>query len=410
MMPERERNKMMSDALGLAVIPLVRTLRTALAASVAGFVLVGATVAVGQEGYTVATRDQGDYAPLGVRAGSFLIFPMMEIMETFDSNVYATEDNERADLITDFMPSLRINSDWNNHAVSIFGAADVGVYMDKGREDFEDYNFGADGQLDIRRNTNVSAAAEFKHQHDARGNPDDAGGSNPTLNDRYIAGIEGYHKINRVSLILSGDFERFDYHDSPIAAGGLSTGQVNNDDRDRNEWEGTLRTECEIVPEYGAFIQGAYNVRAYMDNVDDVGYNRDSDGFKIIGGTQLDFGGVTQGEVFVGYLQQNPTDAGLLTSSGFVFGTHLIWNVTRLTTVDLNIDRNIKETTTAGVSGINATAATIAVEHELRRNIILDMGAGLTNDDYNGGNPAREDNLYTAGAGAKYLVNRNFFL
>ena len=295
----------------MAGMSLFKALNWAVMALATGFVLIGAGPAGAQQGNTVETRQRGELEPLGVRAGSFLVFPLMEIMETFDSNVYATEDNERADLITDFMPSVAINSDWNNHAFSVFGGADVGVHMDEGREDFEDYNFGTNGRLDIQRATNVAADAEFRHQHDARGDPDDAGGNAPTLYDKYLAGIEGFHKINRVSFTLNGDFERFDYVDSPTAAGGVSTGQVNNDDRDRNEWEGTLRLGYEIVPEYGAFVQGSYNVRAYLSTRDDIGYDRDSTGFKITAGTQLDLTGVTQGDVFIGYLRQKPEETRL---------------------------------------------------------------------------------------------------
>ena len=356
------------------------------------------------------TRGRAEYEPLGVRAGSFLVFPALEILETFNTNVYSTEDNERADLITSFQPRIDVDSDWANHSLSFFGGADVGVYMDEGREDYEDYNFGSRGGIDIQRQTNVDANVEFKHTHGARSDSDDAGGINPTLNDQYIANLGGSHTINRVTITLDGDFNRYDYLDSPTAAGGVSTGQVNNDDRDRNEWKGTTRVSYEIQPEYAAFFQGSYNVRAYLSSRDDIGYDRDSTGYRVEAGTELNFTDVTTGDVFFGYLEQTPKETRLETTSGFVFGTHLTWNATRLTTVRLNIDRNVLETTTAGVSGIDSTTASATVDHELRRNILLDAGVSLTNDAYNGGNPRRNDNLIVLGAGARYLLNRNFFV
>lgn len=369
-------------------------------------------IAVAQEDDTVLTRDRGEYEPLGVRAGSFLVFPALEILETFNTNVYSTEDNERADLINSFQPSIDVNSDWSNHALSFFAGADVGVYMDEGREDYEDYNFGSTGRIDIQRQTNVGASIEYARGHGARSDSDDAGGINPTLNDQYSVNLNGSHTINRVSIDVDGDLRRYDYIDSPTAAGGVSTGQTNNDDRDRNEWKGTMRLGYEIVPEYGAFFEGSYNVRAYLSTRDDIGYDRDSSGYKITAGTQLDLTGVTQGEIFVGYLRQTPeeTRLGLQTTSGFVFGTHLTWNATRLTTVRLNIDRNVAETTTAGVSGIDTTTGSVTVDHELLRNVLLDAGASLTNESYNGGVPQRKDNLFEIGAGTRYLLNRNFFV
>ena len=143
-------------------------------------------------------------------------------------------------------------------------------------------------------------------------------------------------------------------------------------------------------------------MRAYLSTRDDIGYDRDSTGFKITAGTQLDLTGVTRGDVFIGYLRQKPeeTRLGLQTTSGFLIGTHLTWNATRLTTVNVNIDRNVKETTQAGVAGVDSYTGSVTVDHELLRNLLLDAGASLENDKYNGGVPRREDNYIKMGAGA----------
>ena len=76
------------------------------------------------------------------------------------------------------------------------------------------------------------------------------------------------------------------------------------------------------------------------------------------------------------------------------------------------MSRTINETTQAGVAGIFATAVGMTVEHELMRNVLLNVGGSYTNNIYKGyvfpQTTNRTDNLYGVTAGAKYMLNKNF--
>ena len=50
----------------------------------------------------------------------------------------------------------------------------------------------------------------------------------------------------------------------------------------------------------------------------------------------------------------------------------------------------------------------VDVTHELRRNVLLNANAGYIRDDFEG--VSRTDNIFNAGVGASYLINRNFSL
>jgi hypothetical protein len=79
--------------------------KTTLKSTAATFTLAGAVLtsvmaidgaalaqsAAPAQGETVLTQPRGEFEPLGVRAGSFLVFPVMQFTEQFDSNVYSTE-------------------------------------------------------------------------------------------------------------------------------------------------------------------------------------------------------------------------------------------------------------------------------------------------------------------------------
>jgi len=99
------------------------------------------------------------------------------------------------------------------------------------------------------------------------------------------------------------------------------------------------------------------------------------------------------------------------------FGGRLIWNVTPLTTLTLGGLRTYNTgNTSSGVNGVSGpngsgyltTTVAVNADHELRRDLLLNVNASLENDSFQG--ISRTDNLFTAGTGFRYLINRNLFL
>ncbi len=120
---------------------------------------------------------------------------------------------------------------------------------------------------------------------------------------------------------------------------------INHDDRDRTVYVASLRAGYDLAPEYEGFARMSYNLRDYDSAVDDSGLERDSSGWRVDVGATADFTGVTFGEVFAGYLQQDYDDANLATIEGAHFGAAVTWNPSRLTTVGLRAERLVRETT-----------------------------------------------------------------
>ena len=89
---------------------------------------------------------------------------------------------------------------------------------------------------------------------------------------------------------------------------------------------------------------------------------------------------------------------------GFSLGAGLTWNVTQLTTFELDARRDVEETTDFGASGRFTTVAELEVNHELFRNLLLNGLVGYRNDDYEGIDLTED--TFTAGVGATYLMNR----
>ena len=357
-----------------------------------------------QRGETVTERPRPDLDPLGVRAGSFLVLPKLSLSEAYDDNIFSTENNTESDFITVISPEVAVQSDWNNHFLGFGAAADIGRYASNGDEDYEDFVLRGSGRLDILRDRYVSGGVTFRKTHEDRGSPDDVNGEEPTEFTVLTPTLGAFNRWNRFSLRGDLSMQRHDFDDARS-----STGQIfNNDDRDRSRYVASVRGGYEIVPEYEAFVRVAWNTVKYSDDVDDNGIARDSDGYEAVVGTRIDLTGVTYGDIYAGWRSQSYEDDRLETSEGPSFGGALTWNVTGLTTVKGSLSRSVEETTLTGASSFFATDFKLSVDHEILRNLILGANAGYIFNDYEG--ITREDDIYRAGAYARYLMHRNLYL
>lgn len=351
---------------------------------------------------TVKGRARPELDALGVRQGGFLLFPAVVVGMDYNDNIFAVQDNANEDHIFGAEPELRVSSDWNRHALNFFGQGQVVRLVSNEQENFEEYNLSADGQVDIRRDTNVTFGAGYQLDSEERGSVDDANGTEPTevVVKTLDAGL--YNRWNRVAVNVDGSFAQRDFDDVPT-----STGSVNNDDRDRNEYLLELRAGYEIVPQYEAFIKLIGTSVDYDDATDDAGVNRDSDGYEIRLGARIDISGKLFGDVFISYIERD-FDADTLQDIEEVSGgVNLTWNATQLTTVVGSITRGIDETTLGSAGGNVQTAVNASVDHELLRNLILSGNLGVSRDEFDGTD--REDDYIRGGISAQYMLNRYLY-
>lgn len=357
-------------------------------------------------GETVTNRPRPELDPPGVRAGGFLIHPGFKLQEVYDTNIFASDSDEKGDFITLVRPLLDIVSDWNNHAFDVHANAAIGRHADQTQEDFEDFAVGANGRVDITQRANLRAGVSYNRLHEGRGSPDDVrreGGSppvEPTVFDVGSVFLTYQQWLGRFLLELDGAADQLDYDDVRTEDGGTR----NNDDRDRAIIAGGPKLGFEFLPGYTAFVRGAVHHRRYDNRPDFNALDRDSDGYLIEVGTDLDLTGILFGEVAIGYRSQDYADPRLDTVEGVVGEASLTWTPTGLTTLSASIAREVIETTRSGAAGIFETSGRLVLDHELLRNLLLQARVSVIEDDFQGID--RSDTYIAAGFGANYLMNR----
>lgn len=400
--------------VGVPVTSLPATCRLTVFAGLASALAATALVAHAQvprgdqpipesrQGETVASRPRPDFDPRGARTGSFLIFPKLTITAISDDNIFSESTNEVEDSLAVVSPGVEVRSVFSRHALNLNTRADIGRYADEDSEDYDDFTLGIDGRLDIRRTTNVFGGVDFRELHEDRGSPDDVNGISPTEFDVGSANVGYFQRFGRLSVQLQGIFDQYDFDDTPA-----TFGVINNDDRDRDESRALFRFGYEIVPNYEAVFSARYNRIDYDSPVGDDGFNRDSDGQEFAAGVAIEFTNVTSAELLVGNVTQDFDDVLLENINDSEFRLGVTWNVTRLTTIQAFAVRNLEQTTVVGASAILQSRTGISVDHELRRNLLINLGLTATEQDFVGID--RTDRLDDAIVGVKWLINPKFF-
>ena len=371
-----------------------------------------------ERGETVLQRRRPEVEQLGVRAGAFRILPRLEVGETYDTNVFLTENNTKTDWIFNARPSLDIRSDFSNHALNFSAQGDLGWYHSYDSENYKDYRLDLNGRYDIARETALSGDLFHRRLHEGRSDPDVVTAGQGTFGlgsyaepvTYYVTGGEAAltQSFNRIRARLSGTAAYYSYNDVET----IGLGEASLADRDRWEYGTSLRVGYDLGTGIQPFVQGTYTRTDYRLSTDFAGRDRDSNGWELVAGTTLDLTGLITGEIYAGYLSKSYTDPRLKDFSGLAFGGQLNWAVTQLTTITGRASRQVREAdlNTAGLvaTSYTRTIAALGVDHELLRTLLLNGRLQWRQDDFNG--ITRTDNVYTAGVGATYLINRNFYL
>ena len=254
----------------------------------------------------------------------------------------------------------------------------------------------------------MQVSGEFDRLHVDRGNIDTPFQTVHPIRYVYaLAHAELHHQLNRLSFRLSGQFTRFDYRDGVNVVGNV----IDQDFRDRDEFDVGLRIAYEISPGYSGFVQIDRNKRTYDLGPNSPQFNpatdldRSSKGLTAEAGIAFEISRLLYGNIRVGYLSQNYRSTSILDDKGLSFGAGLLWNVTTLTSVRINVDRRAEDTTSTISAGRLTTEISIGIDHELLRNLIITLEGGYANYNYQG--ISRSDDYVRGEGKIRYLLNRH---
>lgn len=347
----------------------------------------------------------GAYDPVGIRLGSFLLFPELTTETLYTDNVLITTTNPQSDHALVLTPRLKAQSNWSRHYLEGNFGAVQSYYSEFDIQNENAYDINLLGRLDVMRRTQIEATALHERtleDIDDVSAVDGAADRTPIITTGGTTELR--HRFNRLTASLRGGITEFDYEDVPLIGGGIA----NNDDRDYTERKLTGRLSYEFQPGFSTFVEGSGNTREFAFRTDDDGIIRGSDGNQVLAGVALDLGAKLTGEMAAGYARQTPDETSFDDIAGFIFDAALRWRPSELTTVNFRAGSEIQETTLVDSPGSLLRTAELSVEHALRRNLIAGVSLGYAEEEYEGIDQVDRD--YIFGLNGEYLLNRSMAL
>lgn len=371
------------------------------------WLMVLGAAAKGQEiprGVGSADRPRPEYKPVGLRKGSFFIYPSVSIESAYDDNIFASEKNTVHDFKVGVAPKLNVKSDWRRHNFSVLAYGNSIFHADTSRENYTDWGIHGQSRLDLSGTTSIEARAAFDQVNQDRVNINATSlTKHRVVYDQASGEVRIRHTFNQLEFMLKGQILTFDFKDAEL----LSGDPVDQDFRDRMELGGLVEASYVFSPGYAAFIQANINQRNYELSPGDPGFNpetdfnRDSYGYEIEAGLALELTNLLYGNIRAGYIKQTYQTPALANVDAPAFGAGLLWNVTTLTSIRLDGDRRVEDSTIPFSGGRLMSEVTLGVDHELLRNLIITLEGGYRKQDFRGID--RSDNYYRAESGIRYL-------
>ncbi len=346
------------------------------------------------------TTEDDPFAALGIRAGSFILYP--SLTTSFE---HATNDSGSgpADTLT-VTPELKLQSDWARHAATLTLRGSYAKDFAGGTPGSPSGSVDATGRIDLKPDWTVDLAGSYSYAQQSISDPN------------FPAGVDnrpGVHDFSG-SAALNGRFGRAVFTaegkaDHSIYENGTSGGAVVDQGyRNNTAFGGRLRLGYESPLGVTPFVEGELSRRLYDRTTDNNGLKRSS--LTAIGraGVAFDRGPVLTGELALGYGIQSLDDPALASFSALTVDGSLVWSPTRLYTVTFAGSTAFNPGTDAASSGSVAYTGSVDMAYAWRPNATVDWTGDVTHETFQG--TGRVDTTLKAGVGATWKLNRRTWL
>ncbi len=341
------------------------------------------------------------FAPTGLNAGSFRLYPVLEVTSDFSDNVRSDASNKLKDVGLRLAPSIRLESDWVRHSLNFNASGESVFYAKASDTNSNTFTATTDLRLDIRRDVNLLNTITYQLSETSSASSEVPGTAIGNRNDyrlTYTSALTS--RFNRLSATATGGLEWRAFDDVKLSGGG----RENNADREYIEPSLRLRLGYDVSPAITPFIEAGYNPRIHKQTRDRNGIRRNSTGLTTSAGLAFNLSPIWDGEVALTYDYRNFDDNSLTSVSSIGVNATINWRPTQLTTVTFLSSTGIDESTAAGISGTRNFNLSLDFSQRFRENLTGNIGLGFNYNDFVGSSD--DDMLFTLNAGVAYAIRR----
>lgn len=347
-----------------------------------------------------ASEADDPFRATGIRVGSFLIRPRLELGITATDNVDGGPVKQDAvGLLAN--ADITGRSDWSRHEVYFELRGEADLYKERGFDDgFVEGVIG--GRLDLTDRTGLTASAGYAYNLENFTDPTTpAAAAERPSNQSYVGRVGFVHDNNSVRASVSGRLTRRVYDDVALVGGGSADQSFRDRTISALEGRAALRPDQQSLAPVGVAEVGKTR---YDQRVDPLGFERSNVWFELRGGLLIDRGPKLQGEVTIGYRSEKFDDPLLADLNALVVSADMAWSPARLTTVRLDIDTFTDSSSIASTSGSLTYAGVASIERRFRNRFFGEVGAGYSHETFRG--LLRTDRTYLGYGELGYYLSR----
>ena len=267
-------------------------------------------------------------APVGIRGGTFLWKPSIELSRGYDTNPTRVPSGPSSGL-TVLTPELNAKSEWSQHELALALRGSYTAYdklTDSNRPMLETK---ATGRIDVSRDTAINLEGRYYLSTDYPGSPNLTAGLARLPISQTFGGSAGVtQRFNHLELLFKAGADRTMWNESQLTDGSTFA----NTDRNLNQYSGQARASYEVFPGVKPFVEVAGDPRVHDERFDRNGMQRNSKALTPKVGTTFEISKKLTGEVAAGYVMRKYEDPNLADLKGFTIDGSLAWQATGLTT------------------------------------------------------------------------------
>lgn len=347
-------------------------------------------------GITVKSRSRPDYDPPGIRLDSVTIAPLLSESLGYDSNIFGGS-SARGGWREQTSPSVLLGTQRSNGGVGAFFSADDVRYPGQPSQDRTDGSAFAGGTFDIGRNK-LTLGGGYLARHEDRASLDSLPTDKPVGYQVENARASFAIPEGRFTWTPSIDLNRWRFDNTTIL--GVPASQRG---RDRSTAQAALTVQYNWMPGR-SLVWVTRWLDTHYDHPALGVVSNNSQSWQGLAGVEYDDNTVWRYRLLGGLQYRVPAAAATASQATGIAEAEVLWSPSGLTTVRASLLREIEDAALTGFSNVTYTSGTVAIDHELLRNVLLSGSTGLQHARFNqsGGQQVG----VTAGAGAAWLIGR----
>ena len=393
----RVRRHLASLALACGAVMAASSAR---AQYVPGYFPVGVPGYDQELGVTVVSRLRPLYAERGTRIGDFIVHADLDQSVGYNSNVLGQSDGQGSPVIAT-TPTVSVNSDWGRDALGANLSLSNHAYPAAANQNSTDWTAAVGSGYTIGRHELTLSYAHLQ-LHES---PTSIGAPPTTTPVAFtVDDFRTSYRFDLGRLEVTPNVEAllWRYGDATIA--GVPTSEAF---RNVDQVRGGLGFRYSPAGQTALVMTVQVIQSDFVDQIPGTA-SQSSTSFLAMGGIDYQYDGVWRYQVLAGAEVRRFNSDQFKTQVAPIARAAMIWTPTGLTTVTATLLRTIEDPVEVGKSGFTYTTATLRVDHEYLRNVLLNAQTGVERIAYpqNGGT---QTGVF-AGAGVTWLLNRHMSL